>query len=371
LPHSGATALLEADKPVRLGSRALDVLIALVEHAGELVGKNELMARVWPDTIVEEGTSRSMWPDCVECCETAALATATSSIFLGEVYRFVAPVTHVDDLQPSAPPAAATKREHNLPTLLTRLIGRVDNINELTELLPQRRMITIAGPGGIGKTAVAVRCRRGTDRRLRAWRLADRSGVGQRPAPRAKRGCCALGLEIHSEGTFPSLIAALRHKRMLLVLDNCEHVIAAAAKLAAGILSSATRVHIIARVASPCALRASTYTGCARATQDSGSQFGCCRDHVLAVVEHKQHPLVPKRGNQAGKRSFGMNLEPECGSNRAWHEERVADRRQIDQPDAMLVDADLFLGDSDGDGRLSYPARSSDGGSYGAAAAAP
>ena len=98
-----------------------------------------------------------------------------------------------------------------------------------------------------------------------------------------------------------------------------------------------------------------------RATQDPGSQFGCSRDHVLAVVEHKQHPLVPKRGNQAGKRSFGMNLEPECGSNRAWHEERVTDQRQIDQPDAMLVGADLFLGDSDGDGRLSYPARSSDG----------
>jgi len=50
-----------------------------------LVGKNELMARVWPDTIVEEGNLKVHVPDCVECCETAALATATSSIFLGEV----------------------------------------------------------------------------------------------------------------------------------------------------------------------------------------------------------------------------------------------------------------------------------------------
>jgi hypothetical protein len=47
--------LLEGVKPVRLGSRALDVLIALVEHPGEVVGKDELMARVWPDTFVEEG----------------------------------------------------------------------------------------------------------------------------------------------------------------------------------------------------------------------------------------------------------------------------------------------------------------------------
>jgi len=243
--------LLEADKPVRLGSRALDVLIALVEHAGELVGKNELMARVWPDTIVEEGNLKVHVAGLRRVLRDGRAGNRYLINIPGRGYRFVAPVTHVDDLQPSAPPAAATKREHNLPTLLTRLIGRADNINELTELLPQRRMITIAGPGGIGKTAVAVAV---AEEQIGVYEhgvwLIDLALVSD-PLLVPSAVAAALGLEIHSEGTFPSLIAALRHKRMLLVLDNCEHVIAAAAKLAAGILSSATRVHIIATSREP------------------------------------------------------------------------------------------------------------------------
>ena len=243
--------LLEADKPVRLGSRALDVLIALVERAGELVGKTELMARVWPDTTVEEGNLKVHVAGLRRALRDGRAGNRYLINIPGRGYRFVAPVTLVEDLQPSSPPAAATKREHNLPTHLTRLIGRAHNINELTELLPRRRMLTIAGPGGMGKTAVAIAV---AEEQIDAYehgvRLIDLSLVSD-PLLVPSAVAAALGLDIHPEETLSGLIAALRRKRMLLVLDNCEHVIAAAAALAAGILSGTTGVHIIATSREP------------------------------------------------------------------------------------------------------------------------
>ena len=130
----------------------------------------------------------------------------------------------------SAGAAAATKREHNLPTRLTRLIGRADIINELAERLPRRRLLTIAGPGGIGKTAVALAV---AERLIEAYEhgvwLIDLASLSD-PLLVPSAVVAALGITIRSEQPLPGLIASLRDKRMLLVLDNCEHVIASAAE---------------------------------------------------------------------------------------------------------------------------------------------
>jgi DNA-binding winged helix-turn-helix (wHTH) protein len=148
--------LLDAHKPLRLGSRALDVLIALVERHGELVSKKELMERVWPDTIVEESNLTVQVSALRRALRDGRAGNRYVINVPGRGYSFVAPITLVEGLQPSALAATATKPGHNLSPLLTRLIGRTDNINELTNQLPQRRLLTIVGPGGIGKTAVAL-----------------------------------------------------------------------------------------------------------------------------------------------------------------------------------------------------------------------
>ena len=241
--------LFEGDKPLRLGSRALEILIALVECAGELVSKDELVARVWPNTFVEEGNLK---------VHVAALRRALGggNRYLvnvpGRGYRFIAPVAPADGARHAPPQAVVlTKREHNLPAALGRMIGRADAVGRLAERLARQRLITIVGPGGVGKTSVALAVaeRLIPDYEHGVW-LIDLSPVSDpRLVPTALAG--VLGLEIRSDNPLPGLVAILRNKRMLLVLDNCEHVIDAAADLAVQILRTAPGVHILATSREP------------------------------------------------------------------------------------------------------------------------
>jgi len=148
--------LLEADKPLRLGSRALDILIALVERAGELVSKDELLARVWPSTFVEEANLRVHVGALRKVLGDGRSGHRYISNVSGRGYCFVADVTRLQQRQ--SPNAAAPEPRHtdNLPAPLTRMIGRLDTISILAGQLRQRRFVTIVGPGGIGKTTVAL-----------------------------------------------------------------------------------------------------------------------------------------------------------------------------------------------------------------------
>ena len=214
--------LLEGDKPVRLGSRALDLLIALVEHPGEVVGKDELMARVWPDTFVEEGNLKF---------QIGALRRTLGggNRYLvnvpGRGYCFVAPVALADGPRQSPPQAAATEHAHNLPAQLTRLVGRADIVSRLAGLLPRQRFLTIVGPGGIGKTSVALAV---AEALIPAyddgvWLIDLAPLADPRLVPSAL--AAALGLAIRSDNPLRNVIAFLRDKQMLLVLDSCEHQI--------------------------------------------------------------------------------------------------------------------------------------------------
>ncbi len=110
--------------------------------------------------------------------------------------------------------------------------------------MPRQRLLTIVGPGGIGKTSVALAV---AEALLPAYEhgvwLIDLAPLSDpRLVPSAL--AAALGLEIRSENPLPGLIAMMRDKRMMLVLDNCEHVIDDAAALAMAVLKGAARVHI-------------------------------------------------------------------------------------------------------------------------------
>src|SRR5580693_7408763 len=116
--------LLEGDRLVRLGSRAFDILTALVERAGEVVGKEELIARAWPHTVVEESNLK---------IQVSALRRALGDgqgghryviTVPGRGYNFVAPIRQERPSSLSPPPITATSRPHNLPVAVTRMIGR-------------------------------------------------------------------------------------------------------------------------------------------------------------------------------------------------------------------------------------------------------
>ena len=243
--------LLEVGKPLRLGSRALDILLALVERPGELVSKSELMARLWPNTFVEEGNLKVHVATLRRALGDGRGGTRYIDTSPGRGYRFVASVTIAEEAAFAAPPAPPTKRENNLPARLTRLIGRSDTVSRLVELLPRRRLLTIVGPGGIGKTSVALAV---AEQLVAAYAhgvwLIDLAPLADpRLVPAAL--AAAIGFEIRTETPLPGLIAFLKDKEMLLLLENCEHVVEAAAALATSILKGAPRVHILATSREP------------------------------------------------------------------------------------------------------------------------
>jgi predicted ATPase/DNA-binding winged helix-turn-helix (wHTH) protein len=236
--------LLEADRPVRLGSRALEILIALVERPGELVGKNELMARVWPSTFVEEGNLKVQVAGLRRALGDSRGSNRYLATVPGRGYRFVAPVRRIDEPSFSAPQATA-EAAHRLPAPMTDMVDRADSVAALMVQLPRHRFITIVGPGGIGKTTVALAVARGlVDAYQHGVRFVDLASVREaRLVPGALAD--ALGL------TAPGLIGALRDRRMLLVLDNCEHVIEACAAWTVEALNGAPEVQILATSREP------------------------------------------------------------------------------------------------------------------------
>ena len=147
--------LLEGEKPVRLGSRAFDILLALVERGGELVSKDELMARVWPNTFVEEGNLKVQVAGLRRALGDSRGSDRYLVTIPGRGYRFVAPVTFAEGL------ATRAERAHNLPVPIAPTFDRTDAVIALTAQLSHCRLVTIVGPGGIGKTTVALAVAKG------------------------------------------------------------------------------------------------------------------------------------------------------------------------------------------------------------------
>src|SRR4051812_2316578 len=153
--------LLEDERPVRLGSRALDLLTALVERAGEVVGKDELISRVWPTTVVEEGNLKLQVSALRRALGDGRAGQRYIVTVPGRGYEFVAPVIRENGTREETPrlPAfqkIAAPELHNLPAAVTRMIGREETVAALVSRLRQDRLVTVLGPGGIGKTTVAL-----------------------------------------------------------------------------------------------------------------------------------------------------------------------------------------------------------------------
>ena len=131
------------------------------------------------------------------------------------------------------------------------MIGREEIATTLVTQLSRQRLVTVVGPGGIGKTTVGLAV---AERMIGAYEhgvwLVDLAPLGD-PGLVPSAVATVLGLEIRTEDPLPGLVAALRDSRMLLLLDNCEHVIDAAAGLAAALLSGASGVNILATSREP------------------------------------------------------------------------------------------------------------------------
>jgi predicted ATPase/DNA-binding winged helix-turn-helix (wHTH) protein len=246
-----AARKLERDGiPFPLNNRALDVLIVLVEQAGQIVGHRELIARVWRDLVVDSGSLRTQITGLRKALGDGEGSARYIATVPGRGYCFVAPVGRQDlsHRAETAPPSSsgAGLQAFALPPVLGRMVGRDELTRAIAADLIAHRFLTIVGPGGIGKTTVAVAVAHAMLQEFPQAVCFVNLGSLSDPAHVASTVASTLGLTIQTEDALPSLKASLQGTRMLLVLDNCEHVIAASAALAEQIFREAPGVHILA-----------------------------------------------------------------------------------------------------------------------------
>jgi len=240
--------LLLNHEPLRLGSRAFELLLALLRRAGDVVPAAELMQVVWGRLTVEEANLRvqvgalrkvlAMDPHGQRMIETVPL----------KGYSFVSPVSSEFDraAEPGTLAAQRPALPGTLPGTLTRLVGRESSLKMLLSSLERHRLVTVTGTGGVGKTSLVL-------------------AAVQQPLPRSADGVCfvelsavrdpilvpgavasALAIAVVGQDPLAGLLATLRGQRMLLVLDTCEHLMEAVVQLVEALLLQLPDLRILA-----------------------------------------------------------------------------------------------------------------------------
>ncbi|KJC57537.1 transcriptional regulator, partial [Bradyrhizobium sp. LTSPM299] len=232
--------------PIELSARALDILVVLLSHPNEIVGKKELLAQVWPDVIVEEGSLRFHMTYLRKALGDGKAGARYIATLPGRGYCFVAPVSRSAGQRGDTPIVASIFPHANLPSRQSRVVGRDDDILKLSAQLNASRFVTIVGAGGVGKTTVAIAVGHHLVDAFSGALLFVDLGTLSDPTLVTTGMASMLGLSVQSNDATPSLIAYLRNKRILLILDTCEHLVEAVAPLAARIIDAAPQVHILA-----------------------------------------------------------------------------------------------------------------------------
>ena len=249
--------LLAHGVPVTLGQRAFEILLMLVNRHGQLVTKDELMAEVWPGVVVEENNIQVHISAVRKVLATAGDGERYLLTVAGRGYRFVAPVKRESAAelktapapgsdQSTAVPAAFDAAANNLPQL-TSLIGREADLADITARLGSHRLVTLTGSGGVGKTRLAIEVGRSLlDRYPDGVWLAELAPLNDSQLVTSIIGE-VLGVSLSApSGAIETLALALKNKELLLIVDNCEHVIAEAARVAEALMRNCPRLSILA-----------------------------------------------------------------------------------------------------------------------------
>ena len=251
--------LLVDGKPTRLGARAFDLLLVLVEQRERIVTKGELLDLVWPGLVVEENNLQVHISSLRKLLGVKAIATVP-----GRGYRFTAalqsatPEQRVDTASSSATGATPQSQAAactNLPAGMQPLYGRDDDLAALRTLAASHRLVTIAGAAGIGKTALAQALAQALARESTS---AFSDGVWMvELAPVSDEGAVAstaagvLHVVLGTQDQPAALAKALAASRMLLVLDNCEHLTRGVAQLVEALHKGAPHVRLLATSQEP------------------------------------------------------------------------------------------------------------------------
>jgi predicted ATPase/DNA-binding winged helix-turn-helix (wHTH) protein len=243
--NRAARQLLINGEAAKLGARAFDVMLALLDRRDRTVTKNELLEVVWPGLVVEENNLQvHIWT------LRKLLGPQAISTIPGRGYRFTAALaTAADAAKVAALPAVApVVAAAEIPATL---FGREHDLTALPQSVKAHRLVTVIGTGGIGKTSLA----KAVASELRptfadgTWivDLAALEEGAQLPAVIAR----TLNVTLGAGASADALAIALQRQHLLIVLDNCEHVLLPVATLAALLLAAAPKLHVLATSQEP------------------------------------------------------------------------------------------------------------------------
>ncbi|HQR10946.1 MAG TPA: tetratricopeptide repeat protein [Casimicrobiaceae bacterium] len=246
---AAAGVLTRSGVPVGLGPRAVAVLGALVERANQFVAKTVLIDTAWPNVVVEEANLAVQISAIRRVLAQAPGGENWVETLARRGYRFVGPATTVREPSSSRVDGCVTS---NLPAPITSFVGRERELVEIKRLLSRARLLTLVGVGGIGKTRIALQAAAEV---LDAYSdgvwfvdLAPIADAALVPSAVAQ----VLGVRETAETPLvETLCGYARQRQVLLLLDNCEHLLAGCATLADTLLSRAAELSIIATSREP------------------------------------------------------------------------------------------------------------------------
>lgn len=244
----GRQLLLLDERPVKLGGRAFELLRLLVQRPGELVSKSDLMAAAWPGTFVHDSNLKvNMWS-----LRRSLGDTQIEPIYIATVarrgYKFIADVrVRIGEIEEQTAPVD-TRPRSQLPR---SIVGRKADIAEIASLLAEKRHVTLAGAGGIGKTTVALAVAQGLAARYRdGVCFIDLSTISD-PTLFGAALVTALGIRGNADIGLAAVLDYLRPRQMLLILDNCEHVLPAAMIFAGKFMMDSSPTRLLATSREP------------------------------------------------------------------------------------------------------------------------
>jgi DNA-binding winged helix-turn-helix (wHTH) protein len=261
-----ARRVLRVDgRDCQIGARAFDLLLALIERRDRVVPKNELLELVWPRMVIEENNLPVQVSSLRKLLGANAIATVP-----GRGYQFVAPLLEavdeggaaIDDRADRATDDPGMASEP--PPMGSAVFGRSDEVALLTALLESHRLVTVVGAGGIGKSRLARVVAAAAAERFRdgvSW--IELSGLAD-PALLPHALAQPLGLSVPERDGTQTLVDALTRRQMLLVLDNCEHLLEPLAVLVERLLDAGPGCACWRRVRSRCACRPSNRSASSR-----------------------------------------------------------------------------------------------------------
>ncbi|TCM15758.1 putative ATPase [Novosphingobium sp. PhB165] len=251
--HPAKRLLTRDGQPVEIGGRSFDILVALAEQPGRVLSKRELLKRVWPDVVVEDGSLRFHMAGLRKLLGEGADGDGSRYIAtqVGVGYAFVAPVERLEVersehavavAQPVPAPAGFAT---NIPPPLPHLIGRERDLDLLLARVVDTPLFTIAGPAGVGKTSLMIEIGHRLTAHFAGQAAFVDFGMLENPALVPPMIAGAMGISVQSGDPAAVILGHLRGGPFLLLLDNCEHVIEQAAEIVERIIEAAPQARIV------------------------------------------------------------------------------------------------------------------------------